>query len=1077
MTQLGNPSGLGILFGTTDPSTGAGVEAPVGFQYRNTVNGNVWDKTTALDTGWTPAGSGGGGGGGTITFPAINETTDEDVTKAGNVLAGASATSGTLSVMFFTITGVVGIFQAGETVPVPGLGTFSLLASGVYEYIPPANFNGTGPTVTIQITNGSDTKISTWDIEIGEVNDAPSASDAYALSFSGEDVEIDLSEFVTDPDTGAVITLTQLDGVAVVLNTPVAITGGTYTWTGGTTVLVNPDSAEVDPLAFTYTVSDGTLTDTASVTVQVGVTNTPMLSPISPILGNPLDVAVVNFAKTVRAKYGPLDENGVNVTVPPYSAGQGHFVLTDREPWLYDRATTLYLVAKRTNNATILAEAMALARTYMAGVILTGGRATFNIIGTTGGDPQDVKYLYGIVAYWYEQETLAAGGTALEAQVYRTKAEGLYRQTLVSWGLYDGGTAELWTERNAWCAITNCLAWYWISGDAVALADAAIFVEDVLLLSATSDAPLHSKDKHESDGDPTPIISPWMSGLLAEAMLQYHRTTDSVGLSKSIPAWLSDYGDWLIANAFYTATGAEEPEYAGIAGMRIPAYLAGTGVQFPEGESADVEHCIDVAELMRKVKWAKEELSLSTVAVDTLITELETAGEVNLLYWTRTTVGYPHYRVNPPRKFGWWFRCRYSAVHSVGIVPFPPSLTTAPVVTGSTQQGSLLSCSTGVWAGTPAPTYTYQWRRDAVNIGAATADTYTTQAADVDTAVDCVVTATNTGGSASSDSNDINVVAAGSPEITVQPTNEQALVGATAIFSLTATGTPAPTYQWQRNHLSGGWINVSEGTGGTTDTFTTETLDALDDGDLFRCVVTNTGGSVTSDIVALTMVVQQEAVSFADSTDFGTLSFAFGSAGFVEWTTAGWVYLDNAVNNSSAFVVEGIAGRMALLQFNNSGPVFGIGDSNTGTIGGAFDVAPPADTWVFMVFRGVTAHPGTFTAYWYQEDGTLGGSASRANGIEDSVAPQALHLNGGGITTGLSMRAQYVRAYGRRLSDGEIATEYSNTNMSTDGLLYYNVFEDNGGGGVAVRDASGNNRVFTLTGATLSVLGPVAPSV
>ena len=36
MTKFGKLSGLGIIFGTVDPSTGAGVEAPIGFQYRNT---------------------------------------------------------------------------------------------------------------------------------------------------------------------------------------------------------------------------------------------------------------------------------------------------------------------------------------------------------------------------------------------------------------------------------------------------------------------------------------------------------------------------------------------------------------------------------------------------------------------------------------------------------------------------------------------------------------------------------------------------------------------------------------------------------------------------------------------------------------------------------------------------------------------------------------------------------------------------------------------------------------------------------------------------------------------------------
>ncbi len=139
-----------------------------------------------------------------------------------------------------------------------------------------------------------------------------------------------------------------------------------------------------------------------------------------------------------------------------------------------------------------------------------------------------------------------------------------------------------------------------------------------------------------------------MSALLAEAMVQFYRTTGD----SRIPTWLSNYGDWLIANAFYVANGASEPELAGLAGLRVPAYLAGTGVQFPEGEQADMQHSVDVRGLLQKVRWAKQQLSLSTAAVDALIDELAGVAAVDIAYWTRTTVGYPRYRVNPPRSYG-----------------------------------------------------------------------------------------------------------------------------------------------------------------------------------------------------------------------------------------------------------------------------------------------------------------------------------------------------------------------------------------------------------------------------------------
>jgi hypothetical protein len=84
-----------------------------------------------------------------------------------------------------------------------------------------------------------------------------------------------------------------------------------------------------------------------------------------------------------------------------------------------------------------------------------------------------------------------------------------------------------------------------------------------------------------------------------------------------------------------------------------------------------------------------------------------------------------------------------------------PANTVAPVISGSTPYGSTLSCTTGTWTGSPAPTFTYQWKNAGVDIGGATANTYQTVLGDVGDAITCTVTATNTAGSASAGSNTI----------------------------------------------------------------------------------------------------------------------------------------------------------------------------------------------------------------------------------------------------------------------------------------------------------------------------------
>ena len=67
----------------------------------------------------------------------------------------------------------------------------------------------------------------------------------------------------------------------------------------------------------------------------------------------------------------------------------------------------------------------------------------------------------------------------------------------------------------------------------------------------------------------------------------------------------------------------------------------------------------------------------------------------------------------------------------------------APAVTGLTTVGSLLTCSTGTWLGNPAPTFTYQWQRNGVNIAGQTGNTHTIAAPTViGNTLRCVVTAT-----------------------------------------------------------------------------------------------------------------------------------------------------------------------------------------------------------------------------------------------------------------------------------------------------------------------------------------------
>jgi hypothetical protein len=179
----------------------------------------------------------------------------------------------------------------------------------------------------------------------------------------------------------------------------------------------------------------------------------------------------------------------------------------------------------------------------------------------------------------------------------------------------------------------------------------------------------------------------------------------------------------------------------------------------------------------------------------------------------------------------------------------------APVASGTGQVGETLSTTNGSWQGVATITFTYQWRRDASDISGATSSTYTLVADDYATDIDCVVTATNSLGSANQDSNDIANIAGSVPVISGVPTiSGTAKVGETltaTAASVTGTPTPTDTFQWQRSDDgSTGWANVSGATN------TTYTAVSADEGKFLRVVQTSTNevGSDTANSASTTQV-------------------------------------------------------------------------------------------------------------------------------------------------------------------------------------------------------------------------------
>src|SRR6266481_1538889 len=83
------------------------------------------------------------------------------------------------------------------------------------------------------------------------------------------------------------------------------------------------------------------------------------------------------------------------------------------------------------------------------------------------------------------------------------------------------------------------------------------------------------------------------------------------------------------------------------------------------------------------------------------------------------------------------------------------------------------------------------------------------------------------------------------PYITGQPANQTVAPGQAATFSVAAAGTAPLNYQWQKNG--------ADIPGATLSSYTTPVTTASDSGEMFRVMISNTAGSVTSNSATLTV--------------------------------------------------------------------------------------------------------------------------------------------------------------------------------------------------------------------------------
>jgi hypothetical protein len=202
----------------------------------------------------------------------------------------------------------------------------------------------------------------------------------------------------------------------------------------------------------------------------------------------------------------------------------------------------------------------------------------------------------------------------------------------------------------------------------------------------------------------------------------------------------------------------------------------------------------------------------------------------------------------------------------------PPALSVQPAsltnVVGTTASFNVTATGT-------APLY-YQWLREGSPIAMATNSAYSIanlQSANSGTYW-CVVT--NIAGSVTSQVATLTVYVV--PTITSQPQSQTKVEGTAAAFSVTASGTPAPAYQWRKN---GGVLG-----GMTNSTYSIASVQMSHAGD-YDVLVSNAAGSITSTVATLTVTIAtvNPTNQFLLSSNYNLISIPLNDTGLTNAET------------------------------------------------------------------------------------------------------------------------------------------------------------------------------------------------
>lgn len=353
--------------------------------------------------------------------------------------------------------------------------------------------------------------------------------------------------------------------------------------------------------------------------------------------------------------------------------------------------------------------------------------------------------------------------------------------------------------------------------------------------------------------------------------------------------------------------------------------------------------------------------------------------------------------------------------YGVGYTPAPPpapSVTIIPSITGNAVQGGVLTINNGTWIG--RPTFTYQWKREGVDIAGATNQSYTSTLDDFHLNLTCTVTGTNISGSSSSTTGSVYIISASAPINTTLPAITGTATEGLTLTCSSGTWTNSPSgysYQWL--------LDGSPIVGATSSTYT---LLVGQGGHQISCRVTATNAydvnTATSNIVTI-------AFAPADPDINGTFNFSAASGTLLSALSTDWLGISPTSTNRyecSNYALQCVAGTGA-----NGESCYYIKDQGANQ---------------YTEARILSGWTGTFMLGLQTTD-VISGYSFQVTPTSWGLRRGGIYQNGGGLSLNtsadLTVKLSLVGGVFTAWINGTQITQYTDSTPITGGGIYFSM--------------------------------------